>query len=564
MKTSIFDNKLLARIFDYILFPAILVMLSWEPNVLNGYIDHLESGQYLSGVNAILDGKIPYKDFFYLFGPLQLYIITVVMVLFGKTVAVFKLFFFTNYIISFLVIYLLTRQVVKNRWISYAISLICVIEIPHAFWATAFDYGRMALGLINLILLIKFIKNGKAIYLVCAGALSGFTLFYTIDIGIFSVLSSAALILLYATTEKPLQITQIFSHSLKNGLYYMAGFAFIAVPFLLFLAMQGGLLPYIQTAFYAIPKYHMKVWGQAVVPFPWAGLSASNTLIPTILSIPFKMYLPFLVYAVTSLYLAASFTAKRWDKDKVIITLLTIYGAMIYWGSFRAMQTAQFLVALPPCIIIFGIYIEKILDLTHNTSGKRKIGAAGTILLYAIIAVIIIYFMFSEKKYFVSIDKWYEYQTRKKEFSAAYVHPVHIEKLDLVKPSIKWLGNVNIPSWQNEQFKFVVDYLDKNTGKDEPVFTFPEHAIYNFLAHRPAFSRFYIAAFAWTKEDWRKELMEELAAHPPRVIVYSTKLSNLAISIGRKQELLPEISDFIKKNYNETESFEGVIIYTLK
>ena len=109
-------------------------------------------------------------------------------------------------------------------------------------------------------------------------------------------------------------------------------------------------------------------------------------------------------------------------------------------------------------------------------------------------------------------------------------------------------------------FNFIV----KNTEQNEPIFTFPEHGIYNFFADRPAIGRFPIAGFAWTTKEYASELLQTLKDKKPRYIIFGKRLSNLAMSIGRKEELLPEVSRFVKENYILVRSFNTVDIYFLK
>jgi len=66
---------------------------------------------------------------------------------------------------------------------------------------------------------------------------------------------------------------------------------------------------------------------------------------------------------------------------------------------------------------------------------------------------------------------------------------------------------------------------------------------------------------AWTTPAYRAELLQELRSQKPRIIVFSTELSNLAKSIGRTEELLPEVSSYITQRYRIAQQFGSILIY---
>ena len=136
--------------------------------------------------------------------------------------------------------------------------------------------------------------------------------------------------------------------------------------------------------------------------------------------------------------------------------------------------------------------------------------------------------------------------------------------MELVKVPVERIGPILVEKNQAKEIESVTKYIISNTSKNEPVFAFPEHSLYNFLADRPAVSRFYIAAYAHTMDEWKTELLTELQSHPPRYIIYSHQLSNLAKAIGRKTELLPEVIEFISENYVIEKNFSNISIYRKK
>ncbi|GAB1353530.1 hypothetical protein MASR1M12_22660 [Erysipelotrichia bacterium] len=112
--------------------------------------------------------------------------------------------------------------------------------------------------------------------------------------------------------------------------------------------------------------------------------------------------------------------------------------------------------------------------------------------------------------------------------------------------------------------ELMAEQIRQKTLQDERVFTFPELALYNFLSDRPAFSRFNVAVYAHTVPAWQQEILYELKAAPPRYILYSKKLSNVARNIGHTTELLPDVVEYIRNNYKIEVGGDEIGLYRRK
>ena len=79
--------------FDSFLLSFFVIFITFQPYFLYGTLNYFELGIYLPNISAILDGQIPYRDFFHLRGPLELYIPVFFMYLFGENAAVLAAYF---------------------------------------------------------------------------------------------------------------------------------------------------------------------------------------------------------------------------------------------------------------------------------------------------------------------------------------------------------------------------------------------------------------------------------------------------------------------------------------
>ena len=124
----------LARLLDFVIIPYLILFFAYEPNAANGWVVFLESGTYLSVINAIFHGQVLYRDVFLFFGPFSYWGPALAMFLFGKTLAVLRLYFLFGDILTYLTLYLLCRFVIRNRFLAYLAAVIIVIQVHNPFW----------------------------------------------------------------------------------------------------------------------------------------------------------------------------------------------------------------------------------------------------------------------------------------------------------------------------------------------------------------------------------------------------------------------------------------------
>ena len=559
-------TRVFLKILDFVIVPLLIGVFLYEPNLLKGGVDFLETGRYLGVIQCILDGKVPHKDFMFPYGMFQIYGILGLMLILGKTLASMKIYFYSVYILSFFMIYILVRSVIKNRFLSYFLMFVCVLEISHPFWSAFWDYGRMGMGILGIILLIRFIRTGSVKYLFVAGTVSGFSVFYGLEVGIFLIITAYIAVLSFSISMIKADLQRTKKTLFRNFVYYNLGIALFLIPVFAVMLNSGALGNYLQTMFYIIPKYYVRTWAQPVVRQDFHSLI---DIVPFFMSAANKIYIPALVYIGSFAYLIFSIIRKRWNKNQMIVLVLSIFGVLLYKVSFRAVSGPQFQAALPPVIILIGILSDKAIIrlkeykksfLSAQLTDEQKITVAFSVIF---LGVALSYFLLSEKIYYGSLSRWLNYQFNKGDFISEHRKPIPLNSVDLVKSGVGRLGNVEIMAEHENKIKEVVDYLRENTRQDEAIFTFPEHGLYNFLADRPVSGRFPIAGLAWTYPGWRDEILSDLKSQKPRIIVYSTKLSNLAKSIRRKEELLPEVSKYILKNYREVKKVDDAFILKL-
>lgn len=547
------------RLIDYLFIPLLIIGLAFEPNFLNGWVDYLESGQYLGPIGGIFRGEVPYRDSYTLFGPLFLYIPAGFMVLFGKTIAVLRTYFHISAILNLLIAYFLARIVCKKRYVYYAIPLVLLLEYFHPFWSTRWGGLRVGLGLLVVGGLIGYVKEFKRRPLIAAAILGGIGLLYSTDVGLVSLIVASALAVWLVLTRQ-----RSFIEVVKDWLFFITVFLAVTLPLLIFFAVQGALGPYLQIAFMDMPTHHMAVWAHDGPPSIFVMHQQAKSLWVLMLSEPFKVYLPALFYVITIPYLIVQWIRRLVNYETTVLFVLTAFGSLLYVMAFRAIDGPQFQMALPPLIIALGWCIERCIG-SVRVSLRNKPPAI-LIIIFCVIFIFgsVGYILASQKRYYGNLTNWIFYQQHKQMFSSSYSSPVRVSDLDWVRLRCERCGSIRVQTFQADEIDGVAQFLLEHTEPGEAVFTFPEHGIFNFLSNRPNVSRFAIAGYAWTTQIWQDELLDDLRRDQPRYAVVGKGLSNLASSIKRDTEIFPEVGSYLAEHYQPIRDFSTVAVLKRK
>ncbi len=553
------------KILDFLIMPLLIIILLHEPNFAVGHLDHLEAGVYLSNIDSVLAGKIPYRDFFVSHGLFHLYFQALFFNFFGCNIYNLFLFFYSTGILTYLIFYFLLRTVLKTRLCLLMIFFMALVETYHPFWMMRTGYFRIGFSLITIFMFFKFLKKEEKQYLFWAGFFSILSLFYSIDFGSFIIFSGLSFLLFYSIYffEK-----NVFLTIRNNCVIYFLGVAVLLIPFSFYLYYNRAFYDYFYVNFYVTPKYFLAAWSQRPRFFIHKFSDYSN-IWQLLKSQSFQIYLPLYIYLSIFLYFGYLHVLhKKISKEDSILVLLTIFGLMTYKASFRAVESAQFQLAILPLFIVIGIIAEKIYFTARFNMQIYQVREKPMPLLYIksifysfVIVLIIFYFIYSEKRYYQNLNGWLYYQLNKSEFISSYMFPFPKKLAELRYCREPRMGKMLILSKEADDFEGVTDFIRSNTKPHEIVFSFPEHCIYNFLAQRPCLGRFYVAGLAHTFLPWQEEMVRELKIIKPQYIIYGRGLSNLAASIESKQELLPEVRDYINKHYQVIRQFKTVNIY---
>jgi hypothetical protein len=194
-----------------------------------------DEGIILVGADQILAGRLPYRDFWTMYGPGQFYVIATLFHFFGEYAVVERLFDVLLRSITVVVCFQLT-----NRVASKNVALICTLSV----WATLISAGAYAFPIFAAIALtaiaaLFILRSFYAAYsfsnFFLAGIFIGLAALFRQDLGFYAILAgSVGLIIDRTLFPRPQCSMSIFLIVSILGL----GSAVIVVPALIVLVLQ--------------------------------------------------------------------------------------------------------------------------------------------------------------------------------------------------------------------------------------------------------------------------------------------------------------------------------------
>ena len=132
---------------DAILLCLFAVVMTLQPFLFQRELNLSELNLYLPGINATLQGLVPYRDFFHLRGPLEIYVPAGLMLIFGVKVAVLTMYFTVGNVLTLILSILIGKELLKTRYLFALMSLILIARTFPRIMFHCWGGMRYALGL---------------------------------------------------------------------------------------------------------------------------------------------------------------------------------------------------------------------------------------------------------------------------------------------------------------------------------------------------------------------------------------------------------------------------------
>ncbi|OGL39029.1 MAG: hypothetical protein A3C43_06760 [Candidatus Schekmanbacteria bacterium RIFCSPHIGHO2_02_FULL_38_11] len=539
MKTFQNNNfsKIIWNFIDYILLPVLIFF--YTPTPFKNFIIPWDDGQFSAVVNELMRGKILYKDVWIPYPPLQIYPLFFTFKIFGATILIQKIYFYLLGGLGKILGYLTARSLLKNRFFVIFFSIILLSQF-------LFNHIRVSLGLIILLIIFKFLEKKKYFWIFSTGIFLGIAFLFSQETTLCALAGAFGSLLVFSLSDEfPKKVF------LKSSLLMFSGIVIFPSLFFLYFYSVGALKPF----FEVLIKYPIYVSsGFQGLPFPVIDISNSIFSVRELLSLItdtlFLFYLPIGIYILTLIYLVISGIQKKFNTEKIKILFVLIFGILAFRTALGRSDIHHLFFSISPAILISIYFMERLFirakDLLHIKSLK-PVMKFEVVFMILLLIMFLVYFMkvFNLKNFFEEerlINYW--------------ITKTNVNEEGLATLNLKRGGGVRTLTEQANHFEKVISYISKKTDYNEPVFIFPQQAVYYFLADRVNPTRYCLGYLAITKK-MREEAIRDLIQNGTKKIIYELDQEIDGIS---GEEYSPELSEYIFENYTIMDKIDNTLI----
>lgn len=540
---------------DVAILTIFTVLITLHPYYLYGQLNLFELGIYLPGINDLLDGRIPYRDFFYLRGPFELYMPAFLMLHFGENVSVLLSYFYMGTIMTLLSCVLLGKQLFTTRLFYY---LAIPVLVARTFPRVVFTYWggmRFALGLMAVACAMQYFKNKKPLWIFVSGIIAACGFWTSLEVGGYVCLA-VLVTLIFCGTFKIL----LKREAIKLLLLFFGGFLMISFPYSVYLHLNSALIPFVEAV--------LNVFYNMENTFPQVEIVPKN-FIEAVFSMlnpgskNFRHLTPAYLYVFLAIYCGNKIRKQEFCLNDMPILCLASYGFIFYIGAFRNIWSSHFEMVLQPEKILLFVLLEKIFFLLKNkrTLLLQEIKRIDGPLLKKQLRMWAIN-VFLGGVILSSIG--YPIQRLNKRFYAfKYIRNIFVGKetdslkplndIEKIKLDIDRGRGLTVPSWQAQDFIELTQFINRHTTSQDAVLMYPEGAAYSFIVDRPYVGRFPMATFSWFNDNDHRAYMASLKktrakyAVVPKEVPHYFEKTHFIVSANKQK--YNEVMHHIEQNY---------------
>ena len=536
---------------DLLLLSVFTVLITFNPYYLNREIDIFELGLYLPGINALLHGAVPYRDFFHLRGPLDLYIPAFLMEMTKPHIAVLCAYFYFGNILCLIFTILIACELLKTRYMFYLMAPAVIARTFPRVMFMIWGGMRYTFGLIAVWCLIKFIKNARPIWMLGAGLATSLGLLISVEIGIYAMAGITTALL----AGRLLKILKPGSFIKALGTYFL-GVGIVIIPWVLYAMAQHAFIPYVDDTLTVIFNMQKIIDPHAVSIYPH-NFSEALAAILNPWSVNFRQMTPSYVYLAIAVYLYWRFKKRMFNSTDICLLALTMYGFIMYNTAFRGIWTAQFEMALMPEKILYFFLGEALVLFVWSQRERWR-----PMMCLVLISLFIFSMGYSIAHY---NHKIFAFQFVRNVLQGKSTGPLkHLSGNNKIL-NIERARGILVPGDQADELEAMVDFLKVHSNPRDIVVMFPELGAYNFLADRPFLGRFPITTFSWFNDSWFDKFLNQLKNGPVRYIFVQKQLTKnwgpVYFAWKPNQYKYAQITSVIRKDYMVTAETPLCYIY---
>lgn len=500
-----------------------------------------DEGLALVNGMRVLNGDIPFRDYWAIYPPGQSYVLAALFGVAGQSVLVERVYDTVVRVALALVIYLVAARVLRSwRWALAPYLAATVLLAAATFYGYAV-FPALLFGFAALLMSFRSLDTGARGWLVGAGVLVGITTFFRLDLGFYTAASVGVLLILtWLLPSDGDAEWRIRTRQLLLALLAVAGpAALLVLVFYGYLGAVAGfdlmvenLLVFPATTFRAVRH----------LPYPpllpdwsiWSGEGSFDVRLGSLFGDYLRFYIPLLVYALSALLLLGSAIrswrgGRRFARTDSMAAALVVMGAGLFVQALSRYDEIHVLPAALVVVILMAWLVRRI-----PAARWEQPWVAAPVMLLLLVPVLL---------YFVAP------YSRLSE----YVRDYPPQGCYSVLPRA---GCAPTLPGQDD----VIQILDRQAAEGEPFFAgLPRHdnvfandvSLY-FLAGRPIATRYHeLHPGVTTTQPVQAEMVAELTAQEPEWVAFINWGNPNEPNASRFSSGVTLLDDYIRENYTQ-------------
>jgi hypothetical protein len=508
---------------------------------------YYDEGFAVFNATRIMDGDVPYKDFWTIYPPGQFYVLAAIFKTFGTNLFVARIY---DTIVRFVIV--ICTYLIAKKIISHSLALLaCTVTTLLLAFADSYAYAvfpAMALALLSILSMLQYRQTGQRRWALSAGLLIGIVALFRWDIGLYTGISVTLTIVLshffQMTQETKPPVKALFKPS-ELLMTLFGATLFIVIPCYGYVIFRSGFSNlWTQVVIFPTTVLHKVRWLSypPLIPssFPLTvnifALIATNSEFSNWL----QFYMPVGIYGIAFSDCMHSLMRKRIVVHEQFFgtTMLTFLGILLF---IQALSRYDYIHVLPSSIIAFLV----VFPLIHQAVLRIQNLVIKYYFLTAVIVLVIPYFLFPVRSFLFSI----------KNFSPLGCYS-HIDRAKCI--------------YLSKDQEQAVEYIKMHTRDGESIFVGNRrHDLisindvgFYFLSHRPSATKYHdLFPGVATTRSVQEEIVHDIKSRNINWIVLvnipeSRESNASAVSSG-----VHFLDDFIRSAYAPTVKFGNYEIW---
>jgi hypothetical protein len=520
-------------------------------------INIFDEGIVLYGAVSVLEGYIPYKDFWYIYSPGNLYFLALSFKIFGPSIILTRIL---NIITLFSVL-ICTNKITKDL-VSDKISILISFILITLWLGLSQIFSVLSLPLLFTLLasisLITYFDRKQPYLLISSGIFTGLVSIFRIDFGLYTFLSITLTLIAYNHkfySGLDFQPIKSLLKSLKSWGIYLGSFILSVLPVVIyFLAVVPISDLYSQLV--TFPTQIYPVYRNLPYPTPFTIPIPSLHLVPILeflnnLTSVLIFYFPFLIYFTTSVYVLFKLIKGKFGTKRDWIAILLLFLGIFFLSHSSVRPDPSYVhifSTMIPAILLFSYICSEIFKVGDVLKSNIKFKKTSHILLKFFIIYVVL--------------------------ASFFTHTIHFQDDNTkIWSSMGLERGEGIYVTHQEDLIDAVKFIQQNVPLNEKIFVGNTHhdkifinsAMFYFLAQRNSGTRYVdFEPGVVTTRIVQQEMIGELQKNNVRYIVlwngdyfYESNKSNQSSEIT-------DLDDFIKTNFVPIKTYGNYSIYKKK